>query len=96
MRKEVVASEVMYNHVRLWQQSGQSQKSYCQQAGIAYHVFHYWYHKYRHGQPTGNSFIQLSTSSVASSAFAECYLSNGVRIVLHQPVHADYLKTLAG
>lgn len=96
MKKQVVNSAVMYDHIRLWQQSGKSQKAYCQQSDIAYHIFHYWYGKYRKEQ-AGSSFIQLSTNAtVIGSCFAECILLNGVRLVLHQPVTADYLKTLAG
>ncbi len=97
MKKELVTSEVMYDHIRLWAQSGQSQKSYCQQADIAYHIFHYWYGKYRKEHSGNSSFIQLPISTSSGGAcFAECILVSGARIVLHQPVAAHYLKTLAG
>jgi hypothetical protein len=39
--------EQMYVHIEQWKQSGLSQKVYCEQQGVKYHVFHYWYKLYR-------------------------------------------------
>ncbi|WP_442345985.1 IS66 family insertion sequence element accessory protein TnpA, partial [Foetidibacter luteolus] len=33
----------MFSMIGDWQQSGLSQKAFCAQHGIRYHVFHYWY-----------------------------------------------------
>lgn len=42
-----------------WQQSGLSQKAFCQANGVAYHVFHYWYGVYRSEKNTSASFLPL-------------------------------------
>lgn len=42
--------------IRLWEQSGQSRKSYCQQYDLNYHRFGYWYQKFqRQSTPTSDS-----------------------------------------
>ncbi len=77
-----------------WQQSGQSQKQYCRQNSIAYHVFHYWYKVYREEHSTAKaSFVPL-TISQQLPANVEVQFESGSRIVFHQPVSAAYLKTL--
>jgi hypothetical protein len=37
----------MFKLIQEWQQSGFSQKAYCKEQSIKYHVFHYWYKRYR-------------------------------------------------
>lgn len=77
-----------------WQQSGQSQKQYCIQNNIAYHVFHYWYKVYRQAQLGGSgSFVTLNIAP-QPQANIEIKLTDGKRIIFHQPVSADYLKVL--
>jgi hypothetical protein len=39
--------EEMFGHVEAWKNSDQSQKIYCEQAGLAYTTFQYWVKKYR-------------------------------------------------
>ena len=43
MQKDEATREQMFKMISTWQQSGLSQKSFCEQNGIRYHVFHYWY-----------------------------------------------------
>lgn len=77
-----------------WQQSGQSQKQFCLQNNIAYHVFHYWYKIYRDQQPASSgSFVALGIAS-QYQANVEVHLTDGRRIVFNQPVSADFLKAL--
>lgn len=77
-----------------WQQSGISQKQYCLQNNIAYHIFHYWYKIYRADQPADSgSFVTLNIGP-QPPANVEIYLTDGRRIIFHQPVSADYLKVL--
>jgi hypothetical protein len=77
-----------------WQQSGQNQKQYCIQNNIAYHVFHYWYKVYRQAQSDGSGkFVTLSITP-QPQANVEIQLTDGKRIIFHQPVSADYLKVL--
>jgi transposase-like protein len=81
-----------------WSRSGLSQKQYCLQHNIAYHTFYYWYKRYRtaSGDSTeGKSlFVPLQAATFASVAPTELLLPDGRRLLFHQPVSADFLKTL--
>lgn len=85
----------MFNHIEQWQNSGLSQKTFCQQINLAYNSFHYWYRRYRlkEGRPA-SAFIKLGVSPVAASSHMELIMPDGKRLVFHQPVSADYLKVL--
>lgn len=77
-----------------WQQSGLSQKAYCQVNNIKYHVFHYWYKMYRDKQPSHSAcFVPLHISDLQASHI-ELQLTDGRRIVFHQPIGVEYLKSL--
>jgi len=95
----------MFSLIASWQQSGLTQKGYCEQHSIQYHVFHYWYKKYRDTQlsdkQAGFIPLQLKPSSSAASittpaapVHTELVLMDGKRLLFHQPVSADYLKAL--
>src|SRR3954465_5531435 len=97
--------EQMYAHIEQWKKSGLSQKVYCEQQAVKYHVFHYWYKLYRdqhqrtaqeEPEPTSPAtFIPLTLSAPsATGAFAELHLCGGHRLVFHQMVRVDYLKAL--
>ena len=104
MQQGEQVKEQMYAHIEQWKQSGLSQKRYCEQQAVKYHVFHYWYKLYRdqHQQaaqepqsksPAAFIPLTLSTSS-AVGAFAELHFCGGHYLLFHQPVSADYLKAL--
>lgn len=77
-----------------WQQSGQSQKQFCLQNNISYHVFHYWYKVYRNpGSASIGSFVGLNIEPQLQ-ANVEVHLTDGKRIAFHQPVSVDFLKAL--
>ena len=76
-----------------WQQSGQTQKQYCLQTNIAYHIFHYWYKVYRDQHAAaGASFVALNIESLQANV--EIQLTDGRRIIFHEPVSTTYLKAL--
>jgi hypothetical protein len=77
-----------------WQQSGQSQKQFCLQNNIAYHIFHYWYKVYRSEQSVANGSCVTVKVSPQVQSNVELHLPDGRRIVFHQPVSADFLKAL--
>jgi hypothetical protein len=92
--------EQMYAHIEQWKQSGLSQKVYCEQQAVKYHVFHYWYKLYRDQrqhqaapEPLA-TFIPLTLSTSSATAFVELHLSGGQRLVFHQAISVDYLKAL--
>jgi hypothetical protein len=83
-----------FSMITAWQQSGQSQKQFCLQNNIVYHVFHYWYKIYRNQQPAGSgSFVTVNIASQLQ-ANVELHLIDGKRIVFHQPVSVEFLKVL--
>jgi len=90
----------MFNMLTHWQQSGISQKLYCEQHGIRYHVFHYWYKRFRDGQADSKkdgTFIPLQIKppvTAGKNAGIELLLTDGRRLLFHQPVSADFIKAI--
>ena len=92
--KEAVKQE-MFDKITQWQQSGLSQKAFCREVNLAYHVFHYWYKRYRFKESkAASSFIKLGITSVSVSSSMELVFPDGKRLLFHQPVGVDYLKAL--
>jgi hypothetical protein len=82
-----------------WKQSGLSQKAYCEQNQIRYHVFHYWYKRYRDEQLNSSepTFIPLNVKpslSDATCANIEVVLADGKRVLFHHAVSSDFLKAV--
>ena len=100
MRYDAQTQEQMFAMIASWQQSGLSQKAYCEQNTIRYHVFHYWYKRYRDKQTPEQDagFVALSVQPAASfnscAAHIEILLPDGKRILFHQPVSSEYLTAL--
>ena len=100
MQRDENIREQMFSMIRDWQQSNLSQKAYCEQQGIGYHVFHYWYKCFRDMQRSlkDEGFISLQVHPSAtvntSCAHVELLLADGKRLLFHQPVTSDYLKAL--
>lgn len=91
--------ERMFNLISGWQQSEVSQKLYCEQHGIRYHVFHYWYKRFRESRADNKvrTFIPLQIKAPATAginAGIELVLANGNRILFHEPVSADFIKSI--
>ena len=88
--------EQKYAMIEHWQQSGLSQKKYCDQNTIAYHHFHYWYKRYRDRQASDGegNFIPVKVNAASSAGNIELQLPDGKRILFHQPIGVDYLKAL--
>ena len=85
----------MFSKIEQWQQSGLSQKAWCEHENIAYHIFHYWYKKYRgaNDAPVRSPFIELKPEP-APMACAELLLPDGRRLIFHQPVSSGFLKDI--
>ena len=97
MRSNEQVRQQMFNHIVQWQRSNLSQKTYCIQNNIAYHVFHYWYKCYRSENGISHessSFVQLKVQPSSSIPVIELLLNDGKRILFHQPVSSEYLKLL--
>src|SRR3954468_1268306 len=94
----------MFSMIECWQQSGLNQKTWCEQHSIRYHVFHYWYRKYKDvplsDKQAGFIPLQLQPAAATPSitppvgVHTELLLADGRRLLFHQGVSADYLKAL--
>ena len=88
----------MFKLIEQWQQSDLTQKEYCEQQSIKYHVFHYWYKRYRLEQPgtVGNnsSFVKLQIAKPVTAGAVEIHFPGGIRLFFHEPVSSNYLKAL--
>lgn len=98
MRSQPEVREHMFSLIEQWQRSGLTQNTFCEQQSIKYHVFHYWYKRYReqHANQQINtaSFVKLQIAKSSSSGSVEIYYPGGIRIVFHEAVSSSYLKTL--
>ena len=85
-----------------WHQSGMAQKDFYQQRNIPAHIFYYWHRCYRKQKgalPKSKAisrFVELKPSAALTATNIELLLSQGHRIIFHQPVSAAYLKSLIG
>jgi hypothetical protein len=96
MSKNESVREQMFTSIASWQQSDLSQKEWCRQQDIAYHIFHYWYKAFRneHPQPgNDNSFVRLSVKPEANAS-CEVVFNDGTKILFREPVTVHYLKSL--
>ena len=90
----------MFNMLTHWQQSGISQKLYCEQHRIRYHVFHYWYKRFRDSQADSKekgTFIPVQIKppvAAGKNGGIELLFANGNRVLFYQPVSADFIKAI--
>jgi hypothetical protein len=96
MVKDSSVREQMFASITSWLSSELSQKQWCQDQGITYHVFHYWYRKYRDERPESAediSFVRL-TVKPETGASCEVIFTDGTKILFREPVPVNYLKSL--
>lgn len=90
--------EHMFELISQWQQSGLSQKLWCERNDTAYSTFQYWYRRFRSaaaaGQEPAEDFVPLMIDTAAASGWCELITAAGNRLVFHQPVSAGFLRTL--
>ena len=90
----------MFAMIQSWQQSGLTQKAYCEEHAVRYHIFHYWYKRYRVSQSFAKEpgFIPLQTepspSLISTPVHTELLFPDGKRLLFYQPVSSDYLRKL--
>ena len=96
MVKDESIREKMFASIASWQLSDLSQKQWCDQEGITYHIFHYWYRKYRNEHPASagnNSFVRLTVKPEEKTG-CEVIFTDGTKIIFREAVAAQYLKNL--
>jgi hypothetical protein len=101
MRK--LLQQRMFKAIRRWQRSGLTQKDWCENNDIAYRRFHYWYRRYRIGEQgyardqENDRFVPLVVGpSAAAGSWCELSFPEGKRLAFHQPVSAEFLRSLIG
>ena len=65
-----------------WQESGLTQKAFCINNNIAYHVFHYWYGVYRSKQNTTDSFVPVKIRPAANEELIIISGTSGIQVRL--------------
>jgi hypothetical protein len=70
-------------HFKDWQQSGLSQRDYCQKHQLTFSSFGYWRKRLKTSQSTSSKLIPVS---VSRPALITVYLPSGVRI--EAPLHS--------
>lgn len=91
----------MFSLIEQWKKSELSQKSFCIQHELRYYIFHYWYKRYRNEHKSlvgkASSFIPIKVNpSLSSLVHTELVYPDGKRVLFHQPVDAQFLRTLLG
>ncbi len=98
MRSNASVQQDMFSKIRGWQASGLTQRGWCERHQIKYHIFHYWYKRYRNDASgtTQKKFIalQIEPAAIAGATYMELILVDGKRLLFHQLVSSDYLKAL--
>ena len=85
----------MFNLIKQWEQCNLSQKAFCKQSDLPYHVFHYWYKHYRLKENMKPSpFVKLKLAPAGISTHVELILADGKRLLFHQPISSDYLRAI--
>ena len=88
----------MFKLIDQWLQSDLTQKAYCHEQSIRYHVFHYWYKRYRQQQAgidnKSSSFVKLQISKPVIAGAVEIHFPGGIHLFFHEPVSSNYLKAL--
>ena len=98
MSKNLELRNQMFEMIEQWQQSGLTKKSFCEQQSIKHHSFFYWYRRYRQEQSAGDNnelaFLKLQVASPVLAAAVEVQFPGGVRLLFHQAVSSNYIKSI--
>lgn len=78
-----------------WKQSGLTQKSFCINHSIPYHVFHYWYGVYKTEQQVAGSFLPVKIRPACIPEQIVITGSNGIQLQVPMTDQAiGFLKQL--
>ena len=89
-------SQNMMGIIQEWEQSGQSQKSFCLARNIAHSKFYYWLRKVR-GQQSSNSHTDFIAVHIRQNKIAgdlDIQYPNGVIMKLHAPIDLGMVRAL--
>ena len=96
--------QLMFSLIEIWQASGQSQRTFCQEKDLAYSKFHYWHKKYLEYQSpssSGEPFVAVTVKKSRAletlpAGALELVFPDGRRLIFNQSVEAGFLKALLG
>ena len=98
MRNNPEVRQQMFQIIEQWKQSGLSQNAFCEQQSMRFHKFYYWYKCYRRvndiADENNRGFVKLKIEKPVLSSSVEIHFPGGVRVLFHEPVSSNYLKTL--
>lgn len=97
MRNNTEVRLQMSGMIERWQESGLSQKSFCEKESIKSYTFYYWYKRYRQQTQSSESqsgFVKLKIEKPTIAASVEVLFPDGMRLLFNEPVSPDYLKAL--
>lgn len=90
----------MYLAIELWQESGLTQRGFCEQEGLNYQMFGYWLKKFRQEASSengkGKGFIDLNMEAPAATEGISIRYPNGVVLTCSGQLAPHTLKTLIG
>jgi hypothetical protein len=88
------------HHQRNWQGSGLSQKAYCQQHNLSYHVFKYWRVRQKDTTSVENTLpsvvpvhIERGSRFATNAPSIEIYLGS-VKVILPHSLPAHYVSDI--
>ncbi len=96
----------MYAHMESCKNSGQPQKVYCEQEGLAYSTFQYWVKKYREecaedeASSISPGFIPVEVQpdpemdQAGNTSQLHFLFPNGIQVMCPESVQPEVLKTL--
>lgn len=100
MRRSEKRKEEMYLAVELWQESGLSQRAFCEKEGISYQVFGYWLRKFRQKKAPGAGkrpgFVDVNVGPSPAAEGISIHYPNGVVLTCSGQLAPQTLKTLIG
>ena len=96
MPKNESVQQKMFASIASWQASDLSQKEWCRQQEITYHIFHYWYKRYREQQESSGEASAFARLAVKQEPEAGCEVifADGTKVIFRQSVSVQYLKSL--
>lgn len=78
-----------------WEKSELSKKAFCEKKAINYQTFIGWFVQKRNkGKLPEKKFIPVQIEQSGNAVFAEIHFSGNKKIILHQPVSAEFLQAI--
>jgi len=89
-QERVIRQEEMLSLIEMWQESGKTQQTFCQEHDLTFSTFYYWLKRYRRGLDE-NNFLPVE---VSSGSYIEIRYPGGVILQLPAAIKLSALKQL--